>query len=116
MSNYPSPLITDAPKAVINIKMSQGSKTSLITKAFTYGHLALYAEDNTKYTAWNLCHKPTGYLLHRFSHSDYKKPLQFGKAVALIASQWEWAGVDVKYIQRETLQKWSNLRQELELK
>ena len=114
MNSLPSPLVTDAPKTVINIKLPQG-KTSLITRAFTYDNLSLHAEDNTKYTSWVLTHKPTGYLLHRFSHGDYKKPLQFAKAVALIASQWEWAGTDVKYIQRETLQKWSNLRQELDL-
>jgi hypothetical protein len=114
MNNLPSPLITDAPKTVINVALPQG-KTPLITKAFTYGLLTIHAEDNTKYTSWILSHKPTGVLLHRFSHGEYKKPLQFAKAVALIASKWEWLGTDVRYIQHGTLKKWAELRKELEL-
>ncbi len=114
MSNYPSPLITDAPKAVIKIASSQG-KTPLITKAFTYDLLALYAPENFKYTDWILLHKPTGLPLYRFSHGHYKKPLQFAKAIAMIASQWDWRGSDQKLISRETLKKWFELRKELEL-
>lgn len=111
---YPSPLITDAQKAVVNIALPQG-KTPLITKAFTYDLLTLYAADNSKYTDWILTHKPTGLLLYRFSHGEYKKPLQFAKAIAMIASQWDWRGSDQKLIPRETLKKWFDLRQELEL-
>lgn len=114
MSKYPSPLITDAPKAVINVATSEG-KIPLITKAFTYGLLSIHAAQNVKYTDWLLRHKPTGLLLHRFSHGYYKKPLQFAKAVALIASQWEWAGTDVRYIQHGTIKKWAELRKELEM-